>query len=270
MAEFLQHYTSVLVTGASSGLGEEFAHQLAGRCNQMILIARRQDRLTRLAGDLKEEYPHLDVLFFAVDLINREERTNFIQLLSDHGARPDLIVNNAGMGDYGEFSQAEWPKLEQMLELNINALTQLTHALLPHMIENNFGDILNVSSLASVLPIPDFAVYAASKAYVTSFSEALRLELKDSNINVLALCPGPVHTEFGKVAMRGEDKNKIPGAEFFYTDKEQVVAEALEGLDESKARVYPGWKIGLAAAVITALPLVALRLVMGTRPRKEK
>lgn len=263
-------YRSVLITGASAGLGEEFARQLAGDCDQMILIARREDRLLSLASDLKEAFPRLDVLHFTVDLIDREERTKFIQLLADHGAKPDLIVNNAGMGDYGEFAEAEWEKLEQMLELNINALTQLTHALLPSMIERNYGDIINVSSLASVLPIPDFAVYAATKAYVSSFSEAIRLELQDSNINVLALCPGPVHTEFGSVAMRSDEKNKIPGNEFFYTDKVQVVAEALEGLEKNKARVYPGWKIGLAALAISAIPLVGLRLIMGTRPRRER
>ncbi len=263
-------YRSVLITGSSAGLGEEFARQLAGSCDQLILIARREDRLLALASDLKVAFPHLDVLHFAVDLIDREERTKFIQLLADHGAKPDLVINNAGMGDYGEFSEAHWDKLEQMLELNINALTQLTHALLPSMLERDYGDIINVSSLASVLPIPDFAVYAATKAYVSSFSEAIRMELKGKGINVLALCPGPVHTEFGKVAMRGEEKNKIPGSEFFYTDKVQVVAEALDGLRKRKARVYPGWKISLAALAISAIPLVGLRLIMGTRPRRER
>lgn len=269
MTEY-SRYRSVLITGASSGLGAEFARQLVGSCDQMILVARREDRLLDLASDLKEMDPHLDVLHFPVDLVDREARTNFIQLLEDHGARPDLLINNAGMGDYGEFSEAEWSSLEQMLELNMNALTHLTHALLPAMRENEFGDIINVSSLASVLPIPDFAVYAATKAYVSSFSEAIRLELRDSNINVLALCPGPVHTEFGKVAMRGEEKNKIPGSEFFYTPKEQVVSEAIDGLFQQKARVYPGWKIGLAALAITAIPLFGLRMIMGTRPRRER
>lgn len=265
-----RYYDSVLITGASSGLGEEYARQLAGSCNQMILIARSEDKLMQLAADLKEFFPHLDVLHFAVDLIDREARTNFIHLLEDHGASPDLIVNNAGMGDYGEFSQSDWSKLEQMLELNVNALTHLTHALLPAMCKNKFGDILNVSSLASVLPIPDFAVYAASKAYVTSFSEAIRLELKDHNVSVLAVCPGPVHTGFGKVAMRGEEQNKIPGNEFFYTPKEQVVSESIDALIKRRARIYPGWKTAAAAFAITALPLVALRLIMGTRPRREK
>jgi len=263
------NYRSVMITGASSGLGEEFARQLAPYCDQIILIARREDRLLDLASDLKEVNPHIDVLHFAVDLIDREARTNFIQLIEDHGACPDLLINNAGMGDFGEFSKANWPKLEQMLELNVNALTHLTHALLPAMCEGGDGDIINVSSLASVIPIPDFAVYAASKAYVTSFSEALRMELKDHNINVLALCPGPVHTEFGETAMRGEGKNKIPGSEFFYVPKSQVVSEALAGLSSNKARVYPGWQIGLVALALSAIPIVGLRLILGTRPRRE-
>ncbi len=264
------YYRSIMISGASAGFGEEFARQLVGCCDQMILIARREDRLLELASDLKKVNPHLDVLHFTVDLIDREARTNFIQLLENHGASPDLLINNAGMGDYGEFSQAKWPKLEQMLELNINALTHLTHALLPHMRAKNGGDIINVSSLASILPIPDFAVYAATKAYVTSFSEAIRLELKDHDINVLALCPGPVHTEFGKIAMRGEDKNKIPGSEFFYIPKEQVVSKALDALINKRARVYPGWKTGLVALAITALPIIGIRAIMGARPRRER
>ncbi|GAA5494224.1 hypothetical protein Rhal01_00382 [Rubritalea halochordaticola] len=268
MTESYPLYRSALITGASAGLGEEFALQLAENCHQIILVARRSDKLHELASELRKRNPNLDVLHFAVDLTNQQEREDFITLLVEHGAQPDLLVNNAGMGDYGEFVQAEWPKLEQMLKLNINALTHLTHALLPKMIESGSGAILNVSSLASILPIPDFAVYAATKAYVTSFTEAIRMELKGTGVNALALCPGPVHTEFGSVAMRDDQQNKIPGKEFFYTPKEQVVAEALDGLVKDRARVYPGWKIGLAAAAISLLPVVAIRLIMGTRPRK--
>lgn len=268
MTESYPLYRSALITGASAGLGEEFARQLAPVCGQIILVARRSDRLHDVAAELRQFNPQLDVLHFAVDLTHQQEREDFIKLLVEHGAHPDLLVNNAGMGDYGEFINAEWPKLEQMLKLNINALTHLTHAILPKMVSSGSGAILNVSSLASILPIPDFAVYAATKAYVTSFTEAIRLELKDTGVKALALCPGPVHTEFGSVAMRNEQQNKIPGKEFFYTPKEQVVAEALDGLEKDRARVYPGWKIGVAAAAISLIPLVALRLIMGTRPRK--
>ncbi len=131
------------------------------------------------------------------------------------------------------------------------------------------GAIINVSSLASVLPIPDFAVYAATKAYVTSFSEALRIELKDHGIPVVAVCPGPVRTEFGKVSRRSPDSPAMPSKKSFYVPKEQVVAEALAGLDGNAARVYPGLKIAVAAFVLSALPMVALRFVMGFRPKRQ-
>jgi short-subunit dehydrogenase len=116
--------------------------------------------------------------------------------------------------------------------------------------------------------MPDFAVYAATKAYVSSFSEALRIELRDHNISVLAVCPGPVHTEFGKVAARTEDVAMHGLRESFYVSKEQVVAEAIAAMDRKQARLYPGWKIALAAAGISLIPLALLRLVMSSRPRK--
>ena len=170
----MSFYDSVLITGASAGLGEEFARQLASRCRQMILVARREDRLRDLSSDLKQINPELDVLFFVVDLTITEKRVKFIQLLLDNGASPDLLINNAGMGNYGRFVESDWEKLDKMIQLNITALTHLTHALLPRMRERQSGSVINVSSLASILPIPDFSVYAASKAYVTSFSEALK------------------------------------------------------------------------------------------------
>ncbi len=261
----MSEYESVLITGASSGLGEEFARQLAPASSQIILVARREDRLRNLAADLKQINPKLDVLFFVVDLTITSKRLEFIKMLLDYGANPDLLINNAGMGDYGKFMESDWGKLEKMIQLNITALTHLTHSLLPAMKLRQSGAIINVSSLASILPIPDFSVYAASKAYVTSFSEALRLEVKKDNISVLALCPGPVHTEFGSVAMRSDQDNKLPGREQFYVDKAEVVSSALVGLERNRARVYPGWKVALAAAGISILPIAVIRLVMSKR-----
>jgi short-subunit dehydrogenase len=135
-------------------------------------------------------------------------------------------------------------------------------------VEKGSGAILNVSSLASTLPIPDFAVYAATKAYVSSFSEALRIELAESGVNVTHLCPGPVKTEFGEVSRRAGSSEGMPAHALFYVPKEQVVAEAIAGLDGGKARVFPGLKIAAAGLLIGAIPLVALRLVMGFRPRR--
>lgn len=264
-----RHYSCALVTGASAGLGEEYAWQLAPRVGKLVLVARREERLADLADQLRRAFPEVAVAVFVADLTQASHREQLVSTLNARGFVPDLVVNNAGMGDYGEFANADWSKLESMLRLNVEALTHLSHALLPPMIWRGFGAILNVSSLASLLPIPDFAVYAATKAYVTSFSEALRIELRDHGINVLAVCPGPVHTEFGEVARQGGGSSDMPGREFFYVDKEQVVEESLIALEAGKPRVYPGFQIAAAAFVISALPVLAIRLLMGLRPRRN-
>lgn len=260
-------YECALVTGASAGIGAEFARQLAPHCGTLVLVARRASRLADLSGRLQDAHPGLRVLAVEADLTDPEARLQAVGHLLEKGLVPDLLVNNAGMGDYGDFVSANWGKLEAMLRLNVEALTHLTHALLPSMIAAGRGAIVNVSSLASLLPIPDFAVYAATKAYVTSFSEALRIETREHGIRVMALCPGPVHTEFGKVAGRSEE-GSFKGREWFYVGQEQVVREALEGLERDRPRVYPGLKIALAAAAISLLPIAAIRLVMSFRPRR--
>jgi short-subunit dehydrogenase len=256
-----------LITGASSGLGEEFAVQLAPRVNHLVLVARRESLLRELADRLRQRHSRLDVTVLVADLAAPGECDRLFAELTERGLHPDLLVNNAGMGDYGEFATTERPRLEAMLRVNIEALTCLTHAVLPDMIRRGAGAIVNVSSLASLLPIPDFAVYAATKAYVTSFSEALRLELRGHGIPVLAVCPGPVRTGFGQVASR-VDGHKIPGSKRFYVPKEQVVAESLTALGANRARVYPGLKTAIAALAISATPIALLRIVMGFRPRK--
>ena len=268
MAE-MKTFRCALVTGASSGLGEEFALQLASRVEHLVLVARRQEVLDRVADLIQEVHPEVSVSVLVTDLVDSSNRDWLVKTLAEKEWVPDLLVNNAGLGDYGEFATAEWPKIESMMRVNMEALTHLTHALVPGMIAQESGAVMNVSSLASILPIPDFAVYAATKAYVTSFSEALRIELGPNGIPVLAVCPGPVHTEFGGVAMREDGKNKMPRNEAFYVSKEQVVRESLWALDGNKARVYPHLKTAAAAMVISAIPIVLLRLAMGRRPRKK-
>jgi short-subunit dehydrogenase len=263
-------YSCALVTGASSGLGEEFALQLAPRVGHLVLVARREALLLDLAERILADAPGVEISVFAVDLSKPRERERLAAELAGRGLAPDLLVNNAGMGDYGDFAAADWAKLESMIRLNVEALTHLAHLLVPGMIRAGRGAVMNVSSLASLLPIPDFAVYAATKAYVTSFSEALRIELREHGIPVLAVCPGPVHTGFGEVARRDETLPGIPGRDWFYVPKERVVADSLAALGCGRARVYPGLKTAAAALVISALPLILLRLVMGSRPRKSR
>lgn len=262
-------YSCALVTGASSGLGEEFAKQLAPCVNHLVLVARRVSLLQDLADSLRMRWPHLQVAVIAADLTASGECERLAATLATQALLPDLLVNNAGVGDYGEFATAEWPKIEAMLRLNIEALTQLTHGLLPGMMTGGGGAIINVSSLACLMPLPDFAVYAATKAYVTSFSEALRIELRDHGISVLTVCPGPVHTGFGAVAKRGAQGRDMPGHHWFYVPKEQVVAESLAALHRKTIRIYPGLKTALSAVVLTLLPLAVLRFALGFRPRKQ-
>lgn len=261
-------FSCALITGASAGLGEEFALQLAPRVAKLVLVARREPLLHQLASHLRDLYPELEVIVHAADLTEAAEREDLVENLSLCNCLPDLLVNNAGLGDYGEFITADWAKIQAMLGVNIEALTHLAHALVPAMIRGGRGAVINVSSLASLMPMPDFAVYAATKAYVTSFSEALRIELKDHHIPVLAVCPGPVKTQFGEVARRHGQSREMPGHRSFYVPKQQVVAEALAALDNNRARVYPGLKTAAAALIIAALPIVAIRLVMSLRPRK--
>lgn len=263
-------YETGLITGASAGLGEEFASQLVERLSRLILVARRGERLEEIARTLRDRF-EVDVHVIVADISQAAERERLYKEVSDKGWAVDILINNAGVGDYGEFHTSEWARNESMLKVNIEALTHLTHLFLPAMIAREGGAFVNVSSLASILPIPDFAVYAATKAYVSSFSEALRLEVRPFGIEVLAVCPGPVKTEFGAVAGRQEGGIGMPsGSDNFYVAKQQVVSESLAALEAGRARVYPGWKIAVAAAGISLLPMAAIRLIMGSRPRRQK
>ncbi len=260
-------FNCALITGASSGLGLEYAQQLAPQVHTLILVARRDHLLSEIAQELITRHPSLRVKTISCDLADLKGRNHLLNSLAQAELYPDCLLNNAGMGDYGEFRTSEWPKIEQMLRLNVEALTHLTRALLPGLIAQR-GAILNLSSLASTLPIPDFAVYAASKAYVSSFSEGLRLELREHGVRVLAVCPGPIKTGFGDTARRHLD-SKLPVKEAFYIPAEQVVRDSLRALHADRARIYPGFKIATAAALIALLPLAAVRVIMSARPRRS-
>jgi len=163
-----------LITGASAGIGREFARQLAGRARSIVLVARRRDRLEQLRDELIKRDPKLSVHVREVDLAGRAELAGLTQWLDQQNIEIDLLINNAGLGDMGAFATSDPAKIDRIILVNILALTILTRRLLPAMIKRRRGAILNVSSSAGFLPIAGFSVYAASKAYVTSFSEALR------------------------------------------------------------------------------------------------
>src|SRR5213082_1104916 len=233
---------STLITGASAGIGREFARQLAGRAKSLILIARREQKLNELRDELNQQYPNVAISVRKTDLADLAHLNELLAWLDHERIDVDLLINNAGLGDSGAFSTSDPIRNEQMTLVNIVALTTLTRHLLPRMIARRCGGILNVSSSAGFLPIPDFAVYAATKAYVTSFSEALRAELRGTGVSVCALCPGPVHTEFGEVAKRPGVQPPV-GPELVYVPVEQVVRVALRAVARDRARVVPGFAI---------------------------
>ena len=249
-----------LITGASAGIGREFARQLTGRASALVLVARRLERLEELRGELTKRDPNLNVLIQAVDLSQPGELKELCAWLEREKITVDFLVNNAGLGDRGRFATSDPKRVQEMLAVNVVALTALTRALLPAMIQKKRGAILNVSSSAGFLPIKKLAVYAASKAYVTSFSEAIRAELQGSGVTVTALCPGPVHTEFGQVARRDPTKQEKSGPEFAHISVEETVRVGLQAIERGKALVVPGLiiKIAMLLARVTPMPLLRL------------
>lgn len=250
-----------LITGASAGIGREFARQLAGRAGSLVLVARRLDRLEELRGELTKTNPDLNVHCRAVDLSQLSEVEELCRWLESEKIAIDFLVNNAGLGDRGSFVTAEPERIRQMLMVNIVALTALTRALLPAMIEKRRGAILNVSSTAGFLPIRKMAVYAASKAYVTSFSEALRGGVGKAGINVTALCPGPVATEFGEVAQRSSSRQDKHSPGFMHVPVEDVVRAGLRAIELGKPVVVPGLVMKIAMLLVRLTPMAILRRV---------
>jgi short-subunit dehydrogenase len=257
---------NALITGASAGIGLEFARQLASRARSMILVARRDERLVELADELQRAHPNLVVHIHKADLARLDQLHSLLESLDREKLEIDLLINNAGLGDSGPFAKSDPVRNEQMTLVNITALTLLTRHLLPHMIVRGRGGILNVSSSAGFLPIPGSAVYAATKAYVTSFSEALRAELRGAGVSVCALCPGPVVTEFQQVARRKGVQPDI-GPNFLVVKVEQVVRDALATLEADRPLVIPGFAMKLLMFVGRLMPLVVLRWVARMSPR---
>ena len=242
-----------LITGASAGLGVEFARQLAKRGHSLVLAARRKDRLEELAKELG------NARAVAIDLSEANSAAKLMADLEANSETVDLLVNNAGFGLIGRFAELDAKRLRQMIELNVGTLTDLCRAAAPAMIERKSGGILNVASTAAFQPGPKMAVYFATKAFVLSLSEALHEELKPHGIKVSCLCPGPTRTEFGDVAGFGGnglfDRVAMNAAE--------VVETGLEGLDKNRAVVVPGLVNKLTASSGRFAPRSVVRKIAG-------
>jgi uncharacterized protein len=235
-----------LVTGASGGIGEAIARELNAKY-RLVLVARSADKLEALAQQLGgAEVIALDLSTVdAADRLHRE--------LETRGLAVDVLVNNAGFADYGEFWHADASKLQQMVLLNVNTLTMLTRALLPGMVERKRGHVLNVASTAAFMPGPLMAVYYASKAYVLSFGEALDEELRGTGVSVTTLCPGPVESGFqARAAM--EDSKLLKNPMNPLMSAAEVAKQAVSAMEANARVVIPGFNNQMLALVSRFVP----------------
>jgi short-subunit dehydrogenase len=240
--------TRALVTGASSGIGRAFARALKGRGERLVLVARRRDRLESLAAELGEDPQSVLV----ADLSRSGVGAEIAAETARRGFAIDLLVNNAGLGHTARFQEESGKLIAAMLEVNVRAVVELTHAFLPPMIARSRGRIINVASNAAFQPVPFLTVYAATKSFVLSFSEGLSTELEGTGVRVQALCPGLTGTEFLEVAethTQGLRVNRLPTMA-----AEEVVQASLAGLDRGRVRVIPGLANRMLAAVQAFVP----------------
>jgi short-subunit dehydrogenase len=229
--------STCLITGASSGIGEEFARQLAARGHGVFLVARREERLRDLAAALEREHG-LRAEVLACDLGERADVEALPGKIGDRGLTVDLLVNNAGFSTVGDVHKNPDRQLG-MVRLNVEALVSLTCAFLPGMTERGEGAVINVASVAAFQPIPAQAAYAASKAFVLSFTEAIASELKGTGVTATALCPGPVATEFVEAAGFKRSKEEM-GPSLMWSSAHDVAKAAIEGAEKGKRVVVPG------------------------------
>jgi short-subunit dehydrogenase len=225
---------TTLITGASSGIGEVFARKLAARGRNVLLVARSEDKLITLCNELGRSNS-VRAQYVALDLSEPESPARLFEEAEKRGLSIDILINNAGFGSMGEFSKLDLGRELNMIDLNIKSLVELTHRFLQPMIERKQGSIINVASTAAFQPVPFMATYAATKAFVLSFSEALWEENRPYGIKVMALCPGVTDTNFFEAA-RGQK----PPARVAQTP-EEVVDTALRGLARGKSHVISGW-----------------------------
>jgi len=253
-----------LVTGASSGIGAEFARALRARGESVVLVARRRDRLAALASELGGEPAAVPIV---ADLAREGVADELRKQSDERGLAVDGLVNCAGLGLTGPFASQSRAVIRAMCDVNVRAVAELTRAFLPPMLERRRGFIVNVASTAAFQPIPYLGVYAATKAFVLSFSEALGEELRGTGIQVQALCPGVTATEFLDVSETGGDLRvrRLP-----MMTPRQVVEASLDGLERGRLRVVVGFSNRLLAFVTRRLaPAWLARRVAGElyRPR---
>ncbi|TXS48228.1 SDR family NAD(P)-dependent oxidoreductase [Streptomyces sp. t39] len=254
--------STALVTGASSGLGAEFAAQLAARGHDVILLARSASRLAALAERLTAEHG-IRAHVVVQDLAEPDAGRRVAGELADRSLTVDLLVNNAGFGTCGRFEEIAGARDHDQLMVNVVALVDLTHELLPGMLERGGGSVVNVASNAAFQPSPYFAVYGAAKAFVLNFGLALREEYRGRGIRVLTLCPGPVETAFFDTI--GTRRAAVTGS---MTTPEPVVRAALRALERDRGYVAPGLGNALTAHLAPRRPRTLVAAIAERITRK--
>ena len=228
--------TSV-VTGASSGIGAAIAKELASRGHSLTLVARREERLRTLATELTSAHG-VAAEVIAADLGKPEGREQMVEELRGRGRVVDVLVNNAGFGHQADFATSPRERMVEMVDLNVGAVVDLTSRFLTGMVDRGRGSVINIASTAAFQPLPGSAVYAASKSFVLSFSEAIRTELRGTGVTVTAVCPGPVKTEFTEVAGIGGVEDRTPSA--VWMSAEEIAQHAVDGAVNDRRVVVPG------------------------------
>lgn len=242
---------TALITGASGGIGEEFAVQLAAQQVNLVLVARRADKLNDLRHRLLALHPGLRIDVISADLSVPGSAAELARQVGNTARSIDILINNAGVGSHGQFADQEPERNAADIQLNCGSLVELTARFLPAMLHARHGVVINVASTAAFQPIPTLAVYAASKAFVLSFTEALWQETRESGVRVLTLCPGATETEFFARA----------GEQFMTRGRQtprQVVRTALAAIDKSGPTVVSGWKNKILAPGYRFMPRRAM------------
>ncbi len=252
-----------LITGASAGIGEGFARQLAKDNYDLVLVARRRDRLDALAGELSDAYGASSEVIVA-DLASDDGVSAAEQRLGTGDVT--LLINNAGFGTFGSFADLPIEREIEELDVNVRALMRLSHAALRPMTQRREGAIINVASAAGFQPIPFNATYSATKAFVLHFTEALHEEAKEHGVRVTCLCPGPVKTEFQDVS--GVDISSLPA--FAWVSVETVVDDALSALRTGRAISLPGTFNALTANSVRLAPRFLVRRISGSMFRNQR
>ena len=249
MADSILRGRSALITGASSGLGADFARELAGRGCNLILVARREDLLRSLQQEVSTRHG-VTVEVIPLDLTADDAPPTLYDRIKTAGMAVDVLVNNAGFGLYGEFLDIPWERERNMLELNIVVLTHMTKLFVTDMVARNFGFILQMSSIGAFQPSPTYASYSAAKTYVLYFGEALNYELRKTNVRCTVLAPGIVRTEFLQVS--GQQPSLYQ--RLVMMDSPEVVKIAVDSMLKGKSTVVPGWINAIMARSSQLMP----------------